>query len=268
MKSNNPIGVTGIGGIFFKCRNIEKTKEWYSKNLNLVTNEYGSLFEFKLSENIQKSGYLQWSPFSDKTTYFEPSEKDFMINYRVGNLDRLSKNLKNNGVTILDTIEVYEYGKFLHILDCENNKIELWEPIDKVFTDLYTGSTTIKTGIGGVFFKSKNPEKLKLWYQDNLGIVTNEYGSLFCFHNSLKPDEKNFLQWSPMSDSTDYFSPSRQEYMINYRVNNLPLLVGNLKRNKVEILDSIEYTDYGNFIHILGPEGIKIELWEPKTETQ
>ena len=263
MRSTNNIGVTGIGGIFFKCDNTDETKKWYTKNLNLVTNEYGSLFEFRLADNTEKSGYLQWSPFSNKTTYFEPSEKDFMINYRVGNLDELLEQFKVDGVTILDTIESYEYGKFLHILDPENNKIELWEPIDTIFTDLYIGKTTINTGIGGILFKSKNPEKLKEWYKNNLGFNTDEYGTLFSFQNPINPSETNYLQWSPMPDTTDYFSPSKQEYMINYRVDNLEALIDTLKKNGVDILDAIEYTNYGNFVHIMGPEGNKIELWDP-----
>lgn len=90
------------------------------------------MFEFKLTDNPKGIGYLQWSPFSEKTTYFHPSEKEFMINYRVDNLERLMNELKENNVTILDSVETYEYGKFLHVLDPENNKIELWGPPVKV----------------------------------------------------------------------------------------------------------------------------------------
>ncbi len=122
--------VTGIGGIFFKSKEPDKVKEWYQKNLGLVTNDYGSLFEFRSIDNPDKKEYLQWSPFPDNTNYFDPSKKDFMINYRVENLIELVEELKKNGVTILDSIEEYEYGKFIHILDPENNKIELWEPVD------------------------------------------------------------------------------------------------------------------------------------------
>jgi predicted enzyme related to lactoylglutathione lyase len=120
--------VTGIGGIFFKCQNPGSMKEWYNQHLGLVTNEYGSLFEFRSSDKPENKEYLQWSPFSNDTTYFEPSPKEFMINYRVENLEELVEELKRSGVTILDAIEVYDYGKFVHILDPENNKIELWEP--------------------------------------------------------------------------------------------------------------------------------------------
>ena len=134
--------VTGVGGIFFKCKDTEKMKDWYNQNLGLVTNEYGSLFEARQSDNPDEKAYLQWSPFPENTDYFKPSEKEFMINYRVENMEELVEELKKNGVTILDSIERYEYGKFVHILDPENNKIELWEPVDSVFTKLYDGKTT------------------------------------------------------------------------------------------------------------------------------
>lgn len=133
--------VRGIGGIFFKCHNPEKIKAWYTKHLGLKTNEYGSLFEFRKSDQPEKKGYLQWSPFSNDTDYFQPSEKEFMINYRVENLEAMVEQLRKNGVQILDEIQSFEYGKFVHILDPEKNKIELWEPVDEVFTDLYEGTT-------------------------------------------------------------------------------------------------------------------------------
>ena len=134
--------VTGIGGIFFKTKDPKKMIAWYNENLGLATNDYGSLFEFRLSDTPEQKGYLQWSPFSEKTKYFEPSEKEFMINYRVENLEELVAELKMNGVTVLDAIETYDYGKFVHILDPENNKIELWEPIDNEFSKSAKGNTT------------------------------------------------------------------------------------------------------------------------------
>ncbi len=134
--------VTGIGGIFFKSNNPEKMREWYKNNLGLVTNEYGSLFEFRNTDNPDEKGYLQWSPFGKKTTYFEPSKKEFMINYRVANIEKLVENLRTDGVEFLDSIETYDYGKFVHIMDLEGNKIELWEPVDSEFTRMYEGQTT------------------------------------------------------------------------------------------------------------------------------
>jgi predicted enzyme related to lactoylglutathione lyase len=120
--------VTGIGGIFFKCKEPEKMKEWYKTHLGLDTNEYGATFEWRQADDAEKKGFTQWSPFNEKTKYFEPSNKEFMINYLVDDLERLVEQLKAEGVTIVDAIETYDYGKFVHIIDLEGNKIELWEP--------------------------------------------------------------------------------------------------------------------------------------------
>lgn len=120
--------VTGLGGIFFKCKDPKKMMEWYKNHLGMDTNEYGVTFEWREQTDPAKTGVTQWSPFSESTTYFAPSSKDFMINYRVENLEALVESLKQEGVTILDEITSYDYGKFIHIMDVEGNKIELWEP--------------------------------------------------------------------------------------------------------------------------------------------
>lgn len=122
---------TGIGGIFFKCKDPKKMAEWYQKNLGLTTNPYGGVtFEWYEGTDSTKRGQTQWQPFPEATKYFEPSTKDYMINYRVENLEALVEQLKKNGVTIVDKIEAFEYGKFIHIIDVEGNKVELWEPKD------------------------------------------------------------------------------------------------------------------------------------------
>jgi predicted enzyme related to lactoylglutathione lyase len=139
--NDNKPRVTGIGGIFFFSENPEKAKEWYSKNLGLEVNQWGSSFEFRNANRPDEINYLQWSPFKQGDKYFEPSKKDFMINYRVQNIEALINKLKENGVKILDSIEAYDYGKFVHIMDDEGNKIELWEPVDSVFTAM-GGKTT------------------------------------------------------------------------------------------------------------------------------
>lgn len=119
--------VTGIGGIFFKCQDPQKVKDWYKTHLGLNTSPYGTKFEWRDAEDSTKKGSTVWSPFAEKTKYFEPSTKEFMINYRVDNLEALVAELKKEGVTVLDNIDASEYGKFVHILDIEGNKIELWE---------------------------------------------------------------------------------------------------------------------------------------------
>ncbi|MBN2790673.1 MAG: VOC family protein [Candidatus Delongbacteria bacterium] len=120
--------VKGIGGIFFKCKDPDKVKKWYNKHLGLQTDEYGTNFVSRDDENPDEKTFLQWSPFSDKTDYFSPGEKDFMINYRVNDLTALMKELKAEGVKIIHDIKVYDYGKFAQIMDIEGNQIELWEP--------------------------------------------------------------------------------------------------------------------------------------------
>ncbi len=125
--------VTGIGGIFFKCKDPQKMRDWYKANLGLQTNQYGAVFEWYQGADSTKKGFSQWSPFKEDTKYFEPSKKEFMINYRVENLEALLEELQKSGVTVLDKIESYDYGKFVHILDPEGNNIELWEPNDEAY---------------------------------------------------------------------------------------------------------------------------------------
>ena len=123
--------VTGIGGIFFYSDNPQETKEWYVKNLGLEINEWGSSsFESRNVNRPDEINSLQWCPFKKGDEYFSPSKKDFMINYRVQHIEEFLNKLKENGVTILDSIATYDYGKFVHIMDTEGNKIELLEPVD------------------------------------------------------------------------------------------------------------------------------------------
>ena len=138
--------VTGIGGIFFKCKDPKTLKEWYKTHLGLNTNQYGAVFEWRQGVDTTKKGFTQWSAFKETTKYFLPSTKEFMVNYRVENLVTLVEQLKKEGVTITDTIEAADYGKFVHIMDIEGNKIELWEPNDVEYEKLgiQMGSKTTK----------------------------------------------------------------------------------------------------------------------------
>ena len=111
-------------------------REWYKVHLGINTNQYGAVFEWRQASDSTQKGFSQWSPFKESTKYFEPSTKEFMMNYRVKDLEKLVAVLKLEGVTILDTIESYDYGKFVHIMDEEQNKIELWEPNDKVYEQM------------------------------------------------------------------------------------------------------------------------------------
>ena len=127
--------VTGIGGVFFKTEDPEKTKEWYKKHLGFDTTPWGCSFLWNEIDNpnAKAPARTEWSPFSKDSKHFEPSQKPFMFNYRVENLVELLKVLKEEGVEVIGEIQEYPYGKFGWIMDPEGNKIELWEPVDEGF---------------------------------------------------------------------------------------------------------------------------------------
>ena len=133
--------VTGVGGVFFKCKDPDAIKAWYKSHLGFDTDAYGTTFEWIQSDEPTKKGFTQWSPFKEDTKYFGPSKKEFMINYRVENIEALVASLKEAGVKVLDEIESFDYGKFVHILDPEDNKIELWEPKDVEYDKIVGGRT-------------------------------------------------------------------------------------------------------------------------------
>jgi predicted enzyme related to lactoylglutathione lyase len=133
----------------------------------------------------------------------------------------------------------------------------------KAQTDKTVENTPKVTGVGGIFFFSDNPKQTREWYAKNLGLEVNDWGSTFRSRNVNNPDEVNALQWSPFKKDSEYFAPSKKEFMINYRVQNIEALVEKLKQNGVNVLDSIENSDYGKFVHIMDADGNKIELWEP-----
>jgi predicted enzyme related to lactoylglutathione lyase len=119
--------VTGIGGIFFKSEDPKMLKEWYNKHLGVE-----EIFKWLEVDNPTSEVPAQtvWSAFKNDTTYFAPSNKPFMINYRVQNLEALLQVLKEEGISQVGEVVEYPYGKFGWVLDPEGNKIELWEPID------------------------------------------------------------------------------------------------------------------------------------------
>jgi predicted enzyme related to lactoylglutathione lyase len=122
--------VTGLGGVFFKARDPKAIKAWYQKHLHIESGEHGAVFRWRLDEEPEKVGITAWIPFPEDTNYYQPSQKDYMFNYRVENLEELLDVFKNEGVEVLGEIEEYSYGKFGWIMDPEGNKIELWEPLD------------------------------------------------------------------------------------------------------------------------------------------
>ncbi|MFK7787781.1 MAG: VOC family protein [Crocinitomicaceae bacterium] len=126
--------ITGIGGIFFKFKDPTAMREWYKSVLGMQTNAYGVLFEFN-GDNSPNKGQLQLGTFDESTDYFGDQSQQAMINFRVDDLKQFHITLIEKDVKIVDELEEYSYGKFLHIEDPEGNRIELWEPMNDGFTD-------------------------------------------------------------------------------------------------------------------------------------
>lgn len=122
------------------------------------------------------------------------------------------------------------------------------------------------TGVGGIFIKYNEPDSVKKWYAENLGFVIDEYGTSFEWRQGNSPEKKGFTVWSPFSKSSEYFSPSTKEVMLNFRVDDLDTLLKKLSEKGIYKVKPIEVTDYGRFAHIIDPEGLKIELWEADDE--
>lgn len=120
--------ILGLGGIFFKAKDPQKLLQWYQKTLNML-DPAENLPIFQL-ENYPRTAYTLMSPFSKDSNYFEPSDKDFMINLVVEQIEEIVEQLKNNNVEVSEIIENI-HGKFCSFLDPEDNKIELWEPPTK-----------------------------------------------------------------------------------------------------------------------------------------
>lgn len=127
--------VTGIGGVFFKCKDTAVTKAWYSKHLGIPAGDYGYLFNWQDGQTAQQPGTTTWSPFSEKTDYFGPGDQTFMLNYRVHDLVALVAALREEGVEVVGEMQEFEYGKFAWIVDCDGRRVELWEPVDEPLVD-------------------------------------------------------------------------------------------------------------------------------------
>jgi predicted enzyme related to lactoylglutathione lyase len=118
------------------------------------------------------------------------------------------------------------------------------------------------TGVGGVFFKAKDPKALAAWYRDVLGLPLEAWGGAALRYDA--PKHPPAVVWSTFPASTDYFAPSTREFMINYAVDEMDALLARLQSKGVAILKRVDDDDNGRFAWIVDPEGNKIELWEPK----
>jgi predicted enzyme related to lactoylglutathione lyase len=118
-------------------------------------------------------------------------------------------------------------------------------------------------GLGGIFFKSNDPDKLRAWYQKHLGLELDAYGSVVFDCRAETSEKAAQTVWSLFPTDTKYFDPSNASFMINYRVENLDELLKLLRSEGVEVDERMEEYDYGRFGWIMDPEGNRIELWEP-----
>ena len=121
--------VTGIGGVFFKAKDPKALAAWYRDLLGLDIEETGAVM-FAWSDDPQPggTGHTVWGPFDSQTRYFDPSDKPFMINFRVDDLDGMLTQLREAGVAVMDAQDSQPYGRFGWFMDPEGNKVELWEP--------------------------------------------------------------------------------------------------------------------------------------------
>jgi len=137
--------VTGIGGIFFKSKDPSALRAWYKQHLGITASKFGAVFEWRQAADSTQKGFTQWALFPATTHYFGSTGQDFMINYRVDNLQQLVNTLRQQSITFTDSIETAPYGKFVHLLDGDGNTVELWEPIDTAYDRMgkKMGTTTI-----------------------------------------------------------------------------------------------------------------------------
>ena len=120
------------------------------------------------------------------------------------------------------------------------------------------------TGLGGIFFKANDPERLYAWYEQHLGIKADpQSGAMFSWRESEDPKREGMTIWAIFKRENQYFDPSPAPFMLNYRVENLDALLQALRADGVKIDDKRQDADYGRFAWVYDPEGNKIELWEP-----
>ena len=135
--------VTGIGGIFFRAKDPEATRNWYQKHLGLnMDPSYGTSFEWRHAGDGDQKGYTAWSPFAADTDYFGDASQQYMVNYRVADLEALIVTLRDEGVEIAGEIKTFDYGKFAHVVGPDGHRIELWEPNDEEYEKILDGKTT------------------------------------------------------------------------------------------------------------------------------
>lgn len=120
------------------------------------------------------------------------------------------------------------------------------------------------TGIGGIFIKAKDPEALRAWYRDRLGLEVQDWGgAAFQWHTPGEPNPDGVTIWNLFPADSDYFAPSRAPFMVNYRVADLHALLQALREEGCEVDSKVDESEFGKFGWVMDPEGNRVELWEP-----
>lgn len=120
------------------------------------------------------------------------------------------------------------------------------------------------TGIGGIFFKARDPKALGAWYRRHLGIGVEDWGgAAFRWQGPDNPDGVGTTVWSPFAADTRYFDPGTATFMVNYRVEDVKALLALLREEGVQVEDKVEESEFGIFGWVVDPEGNKLELWHP-----
>ena len=296
------IGYGNMGKAFAKkLRGFDVTVLCYDilPNVGDVNAKQVSLAELQEQSDVL-SLHIPWTAETDKmvnTSFINAFRKPFwLINTARGKsvvTSDLAKALQEKKI-LGAGLDVLEYEKlsfesftdteipeaFQYLIDAENvilsPHIAGWTfesheklaqtIVDKIILLYHPETSKVEntervTGIGGFFFKANDPKKLNEWYRIHLGLETNDYGCSFKWRD--QNDAECITQWSPFKDDTEYFAPSKKEFMQNFRVANLELLLIQLKSEGVTVVGEMESYDYGKFGWIVDLEGNKIELWEP-----
>ena len=115
-------------------------------------------------------------------------------------------------------------------------------------------------GLGGIFFRARDPDALRVWYAEHLGIEMEDYGTTF------KAVEGDQTVWAPFAADTDYFGPSGQQLMVNYRVRDLDAMLEQLRASGIQVDERVHDMEFGRFGWAVDPEGNRFELWQPPGE--
>ena len=239
--------VTGVGGVFFKSKDVAKLKDWYTQHLGFQVTEWGSVMGWT-DPKTNEGGQTAWNPFKETTDYYAPSTLPYMIDYRVHDVHALVDQLRKEGVTIAGGVDDTDYGKFAWIMDPEGRKIELWEPVGETPETLPPAWTDKVVGLGGIFFKSDDPNKMREWYKKHLNI------------DGLLPP---MTTWTALTNDDPFFAETDKPYVFSYRVRDIDDLIAQLRSAGVKTSDVLTKPPIGKLAWAIDPDGNKVAFWQP-----